>query len=188
MTIRKRIPVILIVAIATACLSGCHRLEMRKMLRKMMGSTVVLPENITCYNNGIWSELNDSIRDTPKFVFYIDSTDCSTCVLSHIGQYYHVFTYADSTKAFIPFVLLSIGEKHYDEITHCIILTEPSYPIYIDTENLFKPLNPFIPDDDRFHSFLINERGSPILVGLPKADTRGVEILNKAINKLNNTK
>ena len=82
-------------------------------------------------------------------------------------------------------LLLSIGKENYDQIIRYIKVSEPNVPIYIDIDNRFRELNPFIPDDDRFHMFMTDGTGSPIFVGFPNDVHAGKNLLNKATKILN---
>lgn len=41
------------------------------------------------------------------------------------------------------------------------------YTVFFDTNNSFEQLNPQLPNDELFHTFLINSENKPILIGSP---------------------
>lgn len=78
--------------IATLCLlavalCGCKKARLRAQLMELMGSTIVLPENISCVYNGEVYPMPDSLREKPKLIVYIDSAECTTCRISRLGRY-----------------------------------------------------------------------------------------------------
>ena len=81
-----------ILLIAAMCLlavtsTGCKKAQLRRQLKELMGTTIVLPEKITCVYNGEVYPMPDSLREKPKLIIYIDSTECTTCRISHFGEY-----------------------------------------------------------------------------------------------------
>ena len=72
---RKALPIILFLSIAAACLSGCRDAETSRTLRRMMGSTVVLPEKVTCVQNGEVFPMPEELRSRPKLIVFVDSTE-----------------------------------------------------------------------------------------------------------------
>lgn len=60
----------------------------------------------------------------------------------------------------------------------------PKFPIYIDQYGEFRSLNPRIPDDKRFHSFLLNKNGYPIYVGNPLNSQKLFDIFIKHLKRI----
>lgn len=54
------------------------------------------------------------------------------------------------------------------------------YPVYVDFNCSFRKLNTGIPEDVRFHSFLLDKNGHPVFVGNPNAN----ETLNHLFEKV----
>ena len=51
-----------------------------------------------------------------------------------------------------------------------------NYPLILDTESLFETLNPHLPKNKAFHTFLLDKKNNLILAGSP--------LKNKEINKI----
>ena len=87
----RRVLLILILLLLAVASTGCKKARLRSQLKELMGSTIVLPERITCIDNGETYPMADSLRDRAKLIVYIDSSECTTCRISHIGQYHELF-------------------------------------------------------------------------------------------------
>ena len=59
-------------------------------------------------------------------------------------------------------------------------------PVYVDENNKFTDLNPFIPADRRMHAFLVNDVGIPVCVGDPAISDKMLQVFLGAVNKLTN--
>ncbi len=55
--------------------------------------------------------------------------------------------------------------------------------IYIDTCNAFLDANPQIPDNEMFHTFVINKDGKVLMVGNPFANEKMEALFKKVIAK-----
>ena len=84
---RRILPIILLLVFAAACLSGCRDAETRRALRRMMGSTIVLPEKVTCVQNGEVFPMPEELRSRPKLIVFVDSTECSKCRVNNFIRY-----------------------------------------------------------------------------------------------------
>lgn len=58
------------------------------------------------------------------------------------------------------------------------------YLVYVDYSGSFAETNMSIPEDNRFHSFLLNKEGRPVFVGNPLASDRMMELFKEALESL----
>ena len=175
---------ILLIAIAMICMSGCRNAETREILRGMMGSTIVLPEKITCVQNGEVFPIPDSLRTGPLLIIYVDSAECNTCRISHLWEYDELFRISEETASFD--LIFMMGNTSFESIPLVRYLSDQDigHPIYVDEENIFLSSNPFIPQDAKYHSFLINDRGNPIFVGDPTLSSQMLEVFKCSLSEL----
>ena len=152
-----------------------------------MGSTIVLPEKITCVYNGEIYPMPDSLRRVPKLLVYIDSTECTTCRISHIGEYRRVVQISEETGSFA--VILLIANTYFESIPLSQYLLDLglTIPIYIDESVSFYEKNPFFPVHDyRLHALLLDNGGKPLFFGDPSRSERLFESFRKAARKIEN--
>lgn len=173
---RKPLPVILLFIIVTVLMLGCRQSETRRALRQMMGSTIALPENIICVQNGEVFPMPDELRDRPKLFVFIDSLECSLCHVSRLSKYQAVYDISIETESFDLFFLLSIKKSRVNNIAEELVNMELPYPVYIDEDNLFHRMNPFITNDSRFHTFLCVDK-TVKLIGDPTVNPDLISLL-----------
>lgn len=146
--------------------ASCSSYSIRKELESFLTQEVRFPSTlINCSDQYIGkSSLSDSI---PKLVIYVDSTQCSSCRIGHLSEYISLQEESIQTGQFMLMIILSPPIADYGHIKH--LLESYKYPlmIYLDKMHSFRQENDFIPDDTRFHSFLINRDRHPVLVGDP---------------------
>ena len=181
---RRVLPIILLFVFATVCMSGCRDAETRRTLRRMMGSTVVLPENVICVQNGESFSLSDSVRHRPKLIIYIDSTECNTCRISHIWEYDELFRIAEENRLFDMVFLMYNTSFESIPLVRYVSDQNIIHPIYIDIENRFLTDNSIIPADSKYHSFLLTEKGKPIFIGDPTLSPQMFEAFIFELNDL----
>ena len=180
-----------ILLIAAMCLlavtsTGCKKAQLRRQLKELMGTTIVLPEKITCVYNGEVYPMPDSLREKPKLIIYIDSTECTTCRISHLLEYQELFDLAEERQSFTMMIL--IWNKDFDAISLERYLSDLQleYPLFVDMECRFLEDNPSLPSDNRLHSFLVDGTGHPICVGDPGRAEKMMEVYRNSIANYNN--
>ena len=154
----------------------------RQLLKKMIGSTVVLPENVTCIQGGDSFPMPETLRTTSKLIVFVDSTECSMCRIDKLVHYKDLFKMSQETGAFDVIILLSTRKSEYQSIYEHLVFSDQSFPVYLDDNNYFLSLNPFIPDRLSFHTLSVNDSNKVILVGDPIYNKSIMELFHKAFN------
>lgn len=157
----------MILCLATTGLASCRKFETRRMLRKMMGSTVVLPEKVLCVQNGEVFPMPEELRSKPKLIVFVDSTECSTCRIDNFIRYGSLFDKSRETGLFSIMLLLTVKSAKYHDIEKHLVLSKFPYPIYLDIENCFRKDNPFIPDNTSMHALSVDSNNRVLLIGDP---------------------
>jgi len=162
--------------------SGCKKSEIRVVLKKMMHSTVVLPDNITCIRDGDSYPLREYMRGKGKLIVFVDSTECSLCRIDKFVRYEDLIEQAEYTGKYEIMFLLSVRHSSYQEIVEHIQLMEFPYAICIDEDNAFRCLNPTIPDDPKYHTMYVDAGGRIRLVGDPVKNEKILNMFLKIVH------
>ncbi len=157
----------LLLVFVVSVLTCCNRFETRKILRKMIGSTVVLPEKFTCGQYGEVFPMPEELRMRPKLIVYVDSTECSKCRIDNFIRYSSLFDLSRDAGAFEIVFLLSTRRSEYQSIIEHLVRSNPPYPVFLDSENQFRDKNPIIPDNNVMHTLTVNSNNRILLVGDP---------------------
>lgn len=182
----RRILLLTFLCFLAISFTGCKRARLRMQLKDLMSATIVLPERISMVHNGVISSMPDSLRSVPKLIVYIDSSECTTCRISHIEMYHELFHISEENGSFEMMLLLSNVELSGIPVIRYLSDLEIEHPVYVDVNNEFLRLNPLIPEDRRMHSFLVDENGTPLCVGDPTASKEMLLVFMGAVDKLTN--
>lgn len=165
------------------CLGSCSSHRIRRELESFLSQEVVFPSSITCVSKTMQGTnlLLDSI---PRLVIYVDSTQCSTCRVGHLAEYIPLHERAVQEKRFMLAVILSPPASEYDNIVHLLDVYDYPFPVYLDKNHSFRKENSFIPDDARFHAFLIDRSLHPVMVGDPTRSEKLRQLFEQTIQQL----
>lgn len=151
--------------------SSCRRIHNYNCLRKLSGQEITIPASIDYYegSNPFYAN-SDSAKAT--VFFWVDNTECSTCRLTNMNPFYKVFNFCrDSVENVNVMVLFTPSQEKKDDFMDVALYRERDLPIYVDEDNVFYEENRFIPEDVRYHAFLLNDKNQIVLVGDPLAGT-----------------
>ena len=172
----------MIICLATTGLASCRKFETRRMLRKMMGSTVVLPEKVLCVQNGQVFPMPEELRSRPKLIVFVDSTECSKCRIDNFVRYGSLLDLSLNTGAFEMMFLLSTEKTDYRNIVEHLVESSPPYTVFLDSENKFRDDNPIIPDNSAMHTLTVDSDNRVLLVGDPIYNESIMNLFRKVFN------
>lgn len=132
---------------------------------EMQGKPIKLDfSNADVYLNGTIAMYNH--KEANKLVVFIDSLSCTSCFLNNMAVYYDINDSISMKNGHLVIVLNPL-KKSIDEVREKIVMGK--YPFYciIDKNGDFMRKNPHIPDNNMFHSFLLDKSDKIILVGDP---------------------
>ena len=176
----RKVGAILLVALYIFFLSACnsHKKDIQKVIEKMQSAIINIPyERRECWSSDSVLEVSPWNKAKLKMVHYVDSATCSSCYLQKIvvnrflfemetlsnNEFYNIFIINPDSKA------KKMLESKYSE--NLIPQT-----IFVDSANVFMEVNPNIPSESMYHTFMLDENNKVILVGNP--------MLNKQIEDM----
>ena len=149
-----------------------------------MGQAIAIPENLTVISDRNIISLSDFEKETNALVILYDSLECSSCQIGHLYDYLWSYEKLDSIQGCQLMTIFSPRQEEYDEVVKQLMILNFPYPIYVDMSGSFRKINKCIPDDRRFHSFLIDKNGKPVFVGNPMSGPRMMELFMEAVSNL----
>ena len=161
---------------------GCAEHQTKKLMKDFMRAEIVLPEDLHSVENRNMST-ESVFPEIPTLIIYHDSLECSTCRISHLMDYSGLYEMAD-TSGFQVVTVFSPRQEEYDEVLRQLMVHNFPYPIYIDFNCSFRNRNTAIPEDPRFHSFLIDKDRHPVFVGNPTASDDLWKVFEKTLAKI----
>jgi len=173
----RRIPLIIVICLLVVVTTGCKKAQLRRQLKELMGTTIVLPEKITCVYNGEANPMPDSLRDKAMLIMYIDSTECSGCRLSKLVEYHSLAEELWSWDT-VFLVLLTPKRSEREYVSDLILSYAYPFPVFLDDEGAFLLCNPqFSAKPSNLHTVLVNQEKRPVLIGDPLGSEAMSELL-----------
>lgn len=143
---------------------------------------ITLPNNMLAKNCDKQTLPDTSLLHRPlKMVIYINQDGCTDCKL----------------RALLPIYMFSLENKHIENFGVNIILntadmaaTEQTLTdmrfhktVLYDLDGSFERLNPHLPSNETFHTFLLNKENKVVLVGSPIHNEKLSKLYLSEINK-----
>lgn len=144
---------------------------MERLVTTMTEHEVTIPTSLELLNSKFikdssWLDLEEKF----KLVITIPKEHCTSCRISAhelIDSLLNIFP--SSTLA--PMVILDgPNQAVYETALETIDKFQLAFPIYSDNSSQLFMMNPFIPDHEIFHSFLLDKNNMVVLIGDPSTD------------------
>jgi hypothetical protein len=186
---RKPFNIIFLLSILFACISCNSRGKIDDEIRAFYGTHVELPiDSMTNVSASLQTGMYKHARHI--YVMYVDSTSCSDCAISHIGDWSQLNLLNAYKQGTLKYLFV-VAPKH-SQIKHVLDIirrdTLSSSFVYVDTTSIFERRNPNLPTNKLLHTFLVDRNWNVELVGNPIANTEIKSMLKKIVEKEQHTK
>lgn len=140
-------------------------------------------DKMQCKYKGKDTLLTNITKPCLRLVKYIDSTECSPCILDHMHYWNTLIDETKQNENKVQYIFIVAPKAEDLENTYLSIQYGGlRNPIYVDTAYIFRKNNPVIIGKSIYHTFLLNERDSIILVGDPLESMEIKELFKKTID------
>ena len=145
---------------------------------------ITLPTEMNFYKeHALYSDI---LTNTPKFIVYVDSTDCLECNLKNIFLWKENISYYENIFYSCPYTLIICPPKgSAQHIINYLYNIKYPFPYYLDFENEYKKQNPWIKFKYNPYICLIDCSGQIVLEGNPSLNNKlWDKYVSKSINLL----
>lgn len=159
---------------------GCKSPEEKidEIITQMKSKPVSIPySQMSCW-------INDTIQKSRpwektaqlKLVVFTDSSSCSECTLKRMYLWSDFVKLEQKYKNqfYIMFIFQTKKGTNVPKMATSFHLTELNHPIYVDSKDVFRKLNPHLPEGEMYSIYLLDENNNIQLVGSPLFNT-GIE-------------
>ena len=161
---------------------GCDYIRTLRMTNHFLDSKLVLSSKMIKVADGLVTECEYS-QEMPVYVLYYAPDECTECALNHVFVNKPYFDFAKRRGDFETILVIAPKMDQLTEALTRAVQLESPFPIYIDSEHHLEKQD-VIPKDERFHSFLLDKRGSVIYIGRPLSSQRAQQRFIQYLNKL----
>lgn len=148
-------------------LSSCARISVSRNIRKFVGSEIQYPSELMLFKG---RNPYYEIYDEPygSLVIWYDSNECSPCRLSSISDLKKLFNLCrDSLPGIDVRVVFTPSFEKKDLFMEFVQDSEREFPVFVDENNVFGKTNKTIPQEPKYHTFLIDKNNKVLLTGNP---------------------
>lgn len=158
---------------------------MQETVEKMQQKAIEIPyDRMACWTNDSILEISPWKKAKMKLVHYIDSATCSTCYLQKAAtnEFLHSMERL-SKKEFYNVFIINPDKKTRTRIEDDFKEKQIPSTVFLDSANIFMELNPNIPSESMFHTFLLDENNKVILVGNPMVNQQVEDMMLAVMEK-----
>ena len=127
-------------------------------------SKVVIPDYLVAYNNDSERSADTTLLNRAyRMVVYIKQEECHECVLRTLVPFYLFMLENEHRNNFGVLFILHTSEI---ERTNAILSNMRFFrTVFYDVDGSFERLNPHLPENQRYHVFLLNNEDKVVLAG-----------------------
>lgn len=180
--------IFLLCALTIVAIIGCflipsqRELEIMNNMHQLQSRRINIP-----FNEFRLVGKEDSIkRNSPlKMVVYLDSYVCTDCAIKNlVSKWNDVIMKEYKNDGTLQFLfIIASNDKNEQDLDSILNLTHFCHSVYLDSSDAFIKENPHIPLKGIYHTFLLDENDSVILVGDPFKNEKMEKLLQKVIER-----
>ena len=112
-------------------------------------------------------------------VKYFENVECGSCFASNLAK--DEIIHIDNNENICPVYVIQAKQNEVEDIYRNLCLKRVKGTVFIDTCKAFLKANPQIPDNELFHTFVINKEGKVLMVGNPFQNEKMEALFKKVI-------
>lgn len=170
-----------IIILPIMILVSCKSSPTSMMIDSFSKQSIKIPHELEVIAEGKVCKFHSDSLLPYKFVIYYDSKNCFPCRIAHLIENEELHKLSIGSRKFSVINIFSPLIEDVDDTRNTLILSKNKYPVYLDANSNFPKLNPQIPDDRRFHYFLLDSLNYPIFVGNPDATASLNKLFKEAL-------
>lgn len=154
---------------------GCgNRVEPSAELKALTGAAISLPDECA------------AVGARPKILFYVDAKGCTSCRLRATMQWFtqnrQVLAGMDSCAVMV-ILAPATAEQFAAADAMCRLYDRPDVVLW-DSTGTFIRTNPVVPQDENYHTFLLDRDNRVVLAGSPAGNPRMWDLYRKTIVRM----
>jgi len=154
--------------------------KLKQALSMWIGKEIFLPKDLEIKAREKDTICNDIFSKKFKVLIYVDSIGCTACKfkLFEWGEIIKKVLKNNSNVSFLFYV----HSNDYVKLEEFTQINKFIYPIIYDKADKLNRLN-HLPDNLRFHTFLLNQNNKIVLVGNPVGNPKLLDLYLQQISK-----
>lgn len=179
--------VILLSFVCTILLSSCGYIQLRNNIHSLMNLKIEFPDSMLQFkSDSIDMQIKEICFDKPTIVYWIDSVDCSSCLMNSLYQWETIIEYGKKDSVIFDMAFIVSPPKNETEYFKEVVKHKKlKTPILIDTANYIAEHNPTLAKQNIIRVFLLDKEHCIKAIGDPMISSDVWEFYKGVITEIN---
>lgn len=156
--------------------------SLKLKLRSFKESAFVFPESMLAKNYNEKEPADTNLLNRPyKMVVYLNSEGCQSCKLQSLLPLYLFVRENENLEK--SGVIIILNPSDFSKVDGILSQMRFRYTVFYDLDGALEHLNPNLPPEERFHTFLLDDKNSIVLVGNPLHNIKMKRLYMKELSK-----
>jgi len=165
MTHMKSLKFLIFCTVLFSSFLSCGRYDTLRKMKEMRSAPVNLDlTHMECWQNDSLLKCRPWESIPLKLCVYVSPDHCTSCYLKKMFQW-EDFLEMEKAKKFYIYYIFTPQDGCEETFHKFFFQAELDHPFYLDKKKEFLSLNPHIPQESMFHTFLLDENNNVILIG-----------------------
>ena len=149
-----------------------------RVMKAFVQSEIVLPSDLMKICEGK-CEFNYLFDHSFFYVVYHGPEECSQCEISHLYEMLPLFDLSADYPKMEVVIVFSPSAEEMTSVVSSLVESRFEHPVFVDVTGVFQTME--IPQERKYHHFLLNDKNHPIIVGNVLASEKLMKML---LNKI----
>lgn len=163
------------------CVLICSCENITDTVSKIKEKPLSFPEKELYIFNSLSSRFEQEHQFKFRLLYYLDRERCMSCFLSQLVEYERDNLWYLCNSEVEMVYIFDLDKENYYLLEDELVNARFQGTVYIDTCHAFLQANPHIPDNELFHTFVINDEGKVLMVGNPFQNEKMESLFKKVI-------
>lgn len=179
--------ILLISLIIVITLNSCGYIQLRNNVKNLIDLKIELPDSMLQFiSDSINMEVKEVCIKNPTIVYWIDSIDCSSCLMNSLYQLEIVLEYEKNDSVTFDLAFAISPPKNETEYFKEVVKHKKlKTPILIDTANYIAEHNPTLAKQNMIRVFLLDKEHCIKAIGDPMISSDVWEFYKGVITEIN---
>ena len=160
-----------------------HKKKLEAELRKFQEIAIILPDNLLARHCDEQVSPDKSLLTRPfKLVIYVNQEGCQDCKLHSLLPSTYMFMLENRHYENFGLVMI-LNTSNMEDTDATLSELRFRHTVFYDLDGSFEFLNPHLPANELFHTFLLNEENKVVLVGNPVRNEKLTKLYLAELNK-----
>ena len=158
--------------------------DLNVKIAKLQSVKVTLPiDKMVSVKNGEIKKIDHALEDKPRFIHYIDSSECTICAMKALYLWDDLIVDKEYYKK-ISFYFIIEPNNNLSELISALNSNYFSQTVFFDVDHIFYKENPDLNIKGLNHCYLLDKRNRIVLLGNPITNNAIYKLFSDVVNNM----